>query len=81
MYLVQRFKVTTNSNRKPLREHRGLFNSSYTKELAVLTAGKAFETRDIALHSRDSREVRISETHHAYDTLQYPLIFLSLIHI
>ena len=39
--------------------------------MAVLIVGQTFETRDIVHHSR---LVQISETHRAYDTLQYPRI-------
>ncbi|VVC42095.1 Helitron helicase-like domain, partial [Cinara cedri] len=34
-----------------------------------------FEKRDIILQSRDTKLVRINETHRAYDALQYPLMF------
>lgn len=46
-----------------------------TREVAVLILGQDFEKRDIVLHSRDNRLVRISKMHHAYDGIQYPLMF------
>lgn len=69
------FQVVINADRKPSGEHLGCFNAPTTREVAVLIAGQEFEKRDIVLHSRDKRLVRISETHRAYDALQYPLMF------
>ena len=69
------YKVIINANRKPFGEHQGRFNAPTCKEVAVLIVGQEFEKRDIVLHSRNNRVVRISETHRAYDALQYPLMF------
>lgn len=69
------FKVIINADKKPAGEHQGRFNAPTSQEVAILIAGQEFEKRDIVLHSRDNRVIRISETHRAYDALQYPLIF------
>jgi len=37
--------------------------------------GQDFKKRNIVFHSRDTKLVRISEIHRAYDALQYPLMF------
>ncbi|CAG9771498.1 unnamed protein product [Ceutorhynchus assimilis] len=69
------FKVIISANKMPIGEHPGRFNVPVSKEVAVLIVGQHFEKRDIVIHGRDNRLLRISETHHAYDALQYPLIF------
>ncbi|XP_044582937.1 uncharacterized protein LOC123263956 [Cotesia glomerata] len=69
------FKVIINADRKPAGEHKGRFNAPQAKEVAVLIVGQDFEKRDIVLHSRDNKLMRISETHRSYDALQYPLMF------
>ena len=60
---------------KPAYAHKGRFNKPTTGEVAVLMAGQHFERRDILLHTTDHGIRRISETHVAYDALQYPLLF------
>ncbi|XP_044591373.1 uncharacterized protein LOC123269604 [Cotesia glomerata] len=69
------FKVVINADRKPSGEHKGRFNAPQAREVAVLIVGQDFEKRDIVLQSRSNQVVRISETHRAYDALQYPLMF------
>jgi hypothetical protein len=69
------FRVVINADRKPSGEHRGRFNAPTSNEVALMIVGQTFKKRDIVLHSRESKLVRISEIHRAYDTLQYPLIF------
>ncbi|XP_074106305.1 uncharacterized protein LOC141532045 [Cotesia typhae] len=69
------FKIVINADGKPAGEHRGRFNAPQAKEVAVVIVGQDFEKRDIVLRSRGNQLMRISETHRAYDTLQYPLIF------
>ena len=71
----QDFKVVIHADRKPGIEHRGRYNAPVTSEVALVIVGQEFEKRDIILHSRDTKLVRISETHRAYDALQYPLMF------
>ncbi|XP_074108441.1 uncharacterized protein LOC141533449 [Cotesia typhae] len=69
------FKVVINADRKPRGQHKGRFNVPQTNEVAVVIVGQAFEKRDIILYSIDNKLIRISETHRAYDALQYPLMF------
>lgn len=71
----QHFQVVIDANRKPHGEHRGRYNDPTTDEVAVLIVGQEFDKRDIVLHSRNSTLQRISETHRAYDALQYPIMF------
>lgn len=37
--------------------------------------GDVANPRDIVIHKRNDRLIRISDCHHLYDALQYPLIF------
>ncbi|XP_074115105.1 uncharacterized protein LOC141537825 [Cotesia typhae] len=69
------FKIVINADRKPFEGHKGRFNAPQANEVAVLIVGQDFERRDIVIHSRSKQLIRISETHRAYDTLQYPLMF------
>ncbi|GFY55396.1 ATP-dependent DNA helicase [Trichonephila inaurata madagascariensis] len=46
-----------------------------TKEVAVVIVGQEFEKRDIVLSCRGGTLMQITETHRAYDALQYPLMF------
>lgn len=71
----EEFRMIINANRKPTGAHTGRYNVPSTTYVALLIVGQTFEKRDIVLHSRDTRLVRISETHRAYDALQYPLMF------
>ena len=63
------------ADRKPANQHRGRYNAPSTSEVALVIVGQDFEKRDIILQSRDTKLVRINETHRAYDALQYPLMF------
>lgn len=71
----QEFKVVIHADRKPVNQHRGRYNAPSTSEVALGIVGEDFEKRDIILQSRDTKLVRINETHRAYDALQYPLMF------
>lgn len=56
-------------------DYRGCYNAPTTSEVALVILGQEFEKRDIILHSRNSRLLRISETHRSYDAFQYALMF------
>jgi len=71
----QEFKVVIHADRKPVNQHRGRYNAPSTSEVALVIVGQDFEKRDIILQSRDTKLVRINETHRAYDALQYLLMF------
>jgi len=71
----QEFKVMIHADRKPANEHRGRYKAPTTSEVALVIMRHDLKKIDIVLHSRDTKLVRISETHRAYDALQYPLIF------
>ncbi|GBP60481.1 hypothetical protein EVAR_37517_1 [Eumeta japonica] len=45
------------------------------KKLLFLLSVRISKKRDIVLRSRDNKLMRISETHHSHDALQYPLMF------
>lgn len=68
-------KWIINANKKPTGQLQSRFNAPVPMEVAVLIVGQQFEKRVSVLHSRDNRAIRISETHHAYDALQSPMMF------
>lgn len=68
------FHLIINADKKPNGKHQGRFNVPTAREVAILIVSQDFEKRDIVLHSRNNRLVRISEIHRAY-ALQYPLMF------
>lgn len=70
------FSVVIQADTKSANAHKGRFKAPTVNEVAVLIDGQNFEKRDIVLKTRDSRLQRIAETHRAYDSLQYPLLFL-----
>lgn len=59
----------------PAGEHARRFNAPTLDEVAIVIVGDEFKPRDIVLHRRDDRLVRIAETHRCYDALQYPILF------
>jgi len=67
--------VVIRADKKPTPAHRGRFNKPTSSEIAIVVSGQVFEKRDIVLRAKDDRISRISETHVAYDALQYPLLF------
>lgn len=71
------FKVVINTDRKPSEAHSGRFNRPTVSEVALVIVGQEFEKRDIIIKGRGTGLQRISEIHRSYDSLQYPLIFVS----
>ena len=72
---VPDYNVVIHANKIPTGEHRGRYNGLSTSEVAVVNAGQQFNKQDIVLRSRDENLHKISELHHSYDSLQYPLTF------
>ncbi|KAJ8730634.1 hypothetical protein PYW08_002047 [Mythimna loreyi] len=70
-----RFKFVISADRRPIAAHPGRYNAPTTNEVAVLLVDQECDKRDIVLRTHDDRLQRISETHRAYDSLQYPLMF------
>ncbi|KAL0882000.1 hypothetical protein ABMA27_001749 [Loxostege sticticalis] len=69
------YKFVINADRRPAAGHLGRYNAPSTNEVAVLLVDQECDKRDVVLRSRENRLQRISETHRAYDALQYPLMF------
>ena len=69
------FKVVIHADKRPVDAHKGRYNNPTTSEVALVIVGQEFEKRDIVLNSMDNKLMRISETHRAYDALEYPLMF------
>ncbi|XP_045498452.1 uncharacterized protein LOC123696361 [Colias croceus] len=70
-----RFKFIISADRRPIAAHPGRYNAPTTNEVAVVLFDQECDKRDIVLRTHDDRLQRISETHRAYDSLQYPLMF------
>ncbi|XP_054260248.1 uncharacterized protein LOC128984903 [Macrosteles quadrilineatus] len=69
------FQVLIHADKKPTNAHRGRYNAPVSGEVGAVVVGQEFGKRDILIKSRDNKLQRISETHRAYDALQYPLMF------
>lgn len=63
-------QVVIRADRKPTTEHKDRYNAPTTSEVALVIVGQEFEKRDIIFHSRDTKLIRIGETHRAYDAFQ-----------
>ncbi|XP_043461172.1 uncharacterized protein LOC122497870 [Leptopilina heterotoma] len=69
------YRIVIKEDRLPAGHHPGRYNAPTASEVAVIMVGEPSESRDIVIQKRTGQLIRISETHRAYDTLQYPLIF------
>ncbi|XP_063215615.1 uncharacterized protein LOC134527152 [Bacillus rossius redtenbacheri] len=69
------YKFVINADNRPTTEHRGRYNAPVINEVAAILVDQECERRDIVLRTQDDRLQCISETHRAFDTLQYPLIY------
>ncbi|XP_073955775.1 uncharacterized protein isoform X1 [Choristoneura fumiferana] len=67
--------IVIRADKTPVGEHARRFNSPTIDEVAIVVVGENLQSRDIVLHRRNNELKRVSETHRAYDALQYPLIF------
>lgn len=67
----ENYKFVISADRRPASGHAGRYNAPATDEVAVVLVDQECDRRD----TRDDRLQRISETHRAYDSLQYPLMF------
>ena len=64
------------AEQRPGNEHARRFNSPTDgNEVAILMKGEEHGKRDIVLQACDKKLTFISETHRAYHTLQYPILF------
>lgn len=71
----ENYKFVISADRRPASGHAGRYNAPATDEVAVVLVDQECDRRDVVLRTRDDRLQRISETHRAYDSLQYPLMF------
>ncbi|XP_036347381.1 uncharacterized protein LOC118756745, partial [Rhagoletis pomonella] len=69
------YKFVITADKRPIGSHPGRYNAPTTNEVAVLLVDQDCDRRDIVICTHDDRLQRISETHRAYDSLQYPLMF------
>ena len=67
--------VVIHEDKKPTNEHARRFNTPVADEVAILMPNEPTAPRDIVIHQQDGILKHISELHHAYDPLQYPLLF------
>ena len=68
-------KVITRVDIRPAGEHEHCYNVPLVDEVAIILNNQQHGNRDIVLRQRCGSLNRISETHHAYNSLQYPLMF------
>ena len=68
-------RVVIRPENRPSGEHQRRYNAPTTDEVAIIITGEQHGNRDIVLQKRSGHLQRISETHRAYDALQYPLVF------
>ena len=69
------YKIVIDADKRPTGEHARRFNLPESNEVGILMKGQEHGKRDIVLQARDDSLKYISETHRAYDSLQYPLLF------
>ena len=75
--LPPEYTVVIDESKRPAGVHSGRLNLPTCKEIAVIIPGGDFNgQRDVVLETRNSELHRINETHRAYDTLGYPVIFV-----
>ena len=67
-------RVVIHADRTPAGEHERRYNTPQVNEVAIVIIRQEFNRRDIIIHCRNDQLQRISETHHSFDALQYPLI-------
>ncbi|GFW06029.1 helitron_like_N domain-containing protein [Trichonephila clavipes] len=69
------YTVVIRADKRLVGQHERQFNAPTIDEVAIVTVGEEFESRDLILHRRSSDIQRVSETHRSYDGLQYPILF------
>lgn len=70
------YKVLIRADKRPSGTHHRTFKAPIIDEVTILIDGENLEKRDIVLTRCDTGQLQqISETHHLYDTSQYPLMF------
>ncbi|XP_071941100.1 uncharacterized protein [Antedon mediterranea] len=57
-------------------QHARRYNPPTGNEVAILMPNEPCMNRDIVLHEREGGLRHVSELHRAYDTLQYPILFM-----
>ena len=75
MNITRNRKIIIRADKRPAAEHERRYNAPVTDEVAIIMVDEQHERRDIVLQKRSGHLERICETHRAYDSLQYPLIF------
>ena len=68
-------KVIIRVDMRPAGEHEHRYNAPSVDEVAIILDNQQHGNRDIVLRQRCGSLNRISETHRAYNSLQYPLMF------
>lgn len=68
-------KIVIRADKRPAGEHERRYNAPTTNDVAIIMVNEDQGKRDIVLRQRDGQLMRINETHRAYDSLQYPLLF------
>jgi len=59
------YKIVIRADKTPAGQHIRRFNAPTIDEVAIVVVGENLESRDIVLHRRNDRLLRIKETHHS----------------
>lgn len=70
-----KYKVVIRGDKRPVGEHKRRFNALQVNEIIVVIRDSEYTSRDIIIQRREGLQ-HIPETHHSYDALQFPLIFM-----
>jgi hypothetical protein len=74
---VHEHKIVIRADRCPSEEHERRYNAPTSQNVAVPMENELTANRDIVIRVKSGALQRISEQYPAYDSLQYPLLFLS----
>ena len=69
------FNIVICADKVPTGEHAGRYNAPTVDEVAAVVTGQDHGNRDIVINHRGEGLKFIKDTNHAYDALQYPLLY------
>ena len=69
------FDIVICADKAPPGHHAGRYNAPVVDEVSAVITGLKHGRRDIVIKHREGQLTSIQDTNHAYDALQYPLIY------
>ena len=69
------FDIVICADKVPSGHHAGRYNAPVVDEVSAVITGLQHGRRDIVIKHREGNLTSIQDTNHAYDALQYPLIY------